>query len=132
MADDTELSQPRAEQLGPFQLVILVLSIYVLIALFVEAAVDLPAEVERLLRRIDSAICAVFLLDFCIRFARSRDRLCFMRWGWIDLLSSSPMVDAFRWGRLVRIIRILRILRAFRSTRVLVRYFCRNRALGTF
>ncbi len=132
MADNLELTPPRDEKLGPFQLVMLVLSIYVLIALFVEAAVDLPAEVKTLLQQIDNAICVIFLIDFCIRLARSRDRWRFMRWGWIDAVSSIPMVDAFRWGRLVRIIRILRMLRAFRSTRVLVKYFFRNRALGTF
>jgi len=132
MADETEHIAISDEQLGPFQLVILILSIYVLVALFVEAAVDLPPNVETLLQRIDDAICVIFLLDFGVRFARSRDRRRFMRWGWIDVLSSIPMVDAFRWGRLVRIIRIFRILRAFRSTRVLVKYFFRNRAHGTF
>jgi voltage-gated potassium channel len=132
MAEDTEVTPPRSEQLGPFQLVILVLSIYVLIALFVEAAVDLSPEVRTLLQHIDNAICVIFLIDFSVRLARSRDRMRFLRWGWIDALSSIPMVDAFRWGRLVRIIRILRMLRAFRSTRVLVKYFFRNRALGTF
>lgn len=132
MADNTEHTTISDEQFGPFQLVIFALSIYVLVALFVEAAVDLPLEVETLLQRIDDAICVIFLLDFFTRLARSRDRRRFLRWGWIDALSSIPMVDALRWGRLVRIIRILRMLRAFRSTRVLVNYFFRNRARGTF
>ena len=29
-------------------------------------------------------------------------------WGWLDLLSSIPMVDALRWGRLARVLRIIR------------------------
>ena len=132
MAENTEEIQSSAERLDPFQLVILILSIYVLFALFVEAAFVLPPRVETLLQRIDDAICVIFLVDFGVRFARSRDRRRFMRWGWIDVLSSIPTVDALRWGRLVRIIRVLRILRAFRSTRVLVNYFFRNRAQGTF
>lgn len=132
MADNLELTPSRSEQLGPFQLVMLVLSIYVLIALFVEAAVELPPDVAALLQQIDNAICVIFLIDFCVRFARARDKPGFLRWGWIDALSSIPTIEAFRWGRLVRIIRILRILRAFRSTRMLVRYFFRNRAQGTF
>lgn len=132
MADNLELTPPRSEQLGPFQLVIFVLSIYVLVALFIESAFRLPADVKALLQQIDNAICVIFLIDFFVRLARAQDKLRFLRWGWIDALSSIPMVEAFRWGRLVRIIRILRILRAFRSTRVLVRYFFRNRAQGTF
>ena len=132
MAENTEEIKSSAEPLGPFQVVILILSIYVLLALFIEAAFELPPKVETLLQHIDDAICVIFLVDFGIRLARSRDRRRFMRWGWIDALSSIPMVDALRWGRLVRIIRIFRILRAFRSTRVLVNYFFRNRAQGTF
>ena len=132
MTNPTENTAPRREQFGPFQLVIVALSVYVLVALLVESLVALPADVRVLLQRIDDAICFVFLADFFVRLARSDDRLKFMRWGWIDLLSSIPTIDFLRWGRLVRIVRVFRILRAFRSTRVLVAYFFRNRALGTF
>jgi voltage-gated potassium channel len=58
--------------------------------------------------------------------------MSFLKWGWIDLVSSIPMFDFLRWGRLVRIVRILRILRAFRSTKVLLSYYFNNRARGTF
>ena len=120
------------ERLGPFQFVMLALSVYVLIALFIESTADLPAETRALLRGIDNAICFIFLADFCVRFAKAESKGRFLRWGWIDLLSSIPALDALRWGRLVRIVRIVRILRAVRSTRLLVNYFYRNRAQGTF
>ncbi len=55
-----------------------------------------------------------------------------MKWGWIDLLSSIPMVDALRYGRIVRVVRVLRILRAVRSTKVIIAYVFRNRMQGTF
>ena len=42
-----------------------------------------------------------------------------MKWGWIDLLASIPMVDPLRWGRLARIVRIIRFLRAIKSFRLL-------------
>ena len=132
MATQEERAASNEEKLGPFQIVILALSAYVLAALFVEAVVDLPAEVRTLLRRIDDVICIIFLADFGIRFAKAENRLRFLRWGWIDFVSSIPAMDVLRWGRLVRIVRILRILRAFRSTRLLINYFFRNRALGTF
>ena len=132
MTAAAETTKPVGEQPGPFQFVMLVLSVYVLIALFVETVIPLPADVRLLLRYIDDGICVVFLADFTIRLVRSRDRRRFMRWGWIDLVSSIPTFDVLRWGRLVRVVRILRIMRAFRSTKVLLGFLFRNRAQGTF
>jgi voltage-gated potassium channel len=120
------------EQVGPFQLVIVVLSVYVLVAMFVQSVTALPPDVDLLLRRIDDAICVVFLADFFIRFAKAESKLRFLRWGWIDFVSSLPAIEFLRWGRVVRVMRIFRILRALRSTRVLVQYFFRNRAHGVF
>ena len=54
-----------------------------------------------------------------------------MRWGWIDLVASIPMVDAFRIGRLFRFIRILRIIKAFKSLKEFMDSFFLNRAQGT-
>jgi voltage-gated potassium channel len=107
------------------QLVMVFLSLYVIVALFIETIVKLPPETQALLRLIDTLICVVFLLDFGVRFARAPSKWKFMRWGWIDLLASIPMMDAFRWGRLVRVIRVLR---AFRSARVFAAFFMRRRA----
>ena len=113
---------------GMWQFVIVVLSIYVLGALLAETALKLSPEVKRVLHIMDFAICIVFLGDFSVRFAAAPSKLRFMRWGWIDLISSIPTIDALRWGRLIRIIRILR---AIRSAKVLLRYIMINRARGT-
>ena len=115
-----------------FQCLILVLSIYVLGALFVQTVIPLTPETNRLIDGIDFVICLVFLFDFFRRLKQAPSKLKFLRWAWIDLISSIPMFDFLRWGRLVRIIRILRILRAFRSTKVLLSFVFRNRANGTF
>jgi voltage-gated potassium channel len=115
-----------------FQVLILVLSIYVLVTLFIQAALPLSSETILLIERIDFVICLIFISDFFIRLYRAESKLLFLKWGWIDLVSSIPMFDVLRWGRLVRIIRILRILRAFRSTKVLLNFLFRNRAKGTF
>ena len=132
MTTSTEVARPVEEQPGPFQIVMLALSVYVLIALFIETVMVLPPDVRTLLRNIDDGICVIFLVDFTIRLVRSRDRKRFMKWGWIDLISSIPTFDVLRWGRLIRVVRILRILRAFRSTKLLVGFLFRNRAQGTF
>ena len=122
----------RDDQFGPFQIVILALSVYVLVVLFVETFVTLPPDVSLILQRIDDVICLVFLADFVVRLTRAPDKKRFLKWGWIDVISSIPTVDALRWGRLVRVVRLFRILRAFRSTRVLVNFFYRKRGQGTF
>jgi voltage-gated potassium channel len=116
----------------PFNFLIIFLSFYVLIALAVDAFVDLPYQVSQLLRYIDHFICLIFLTDFCIGFYQAKNKWHFMRWGWIDLISSIPAFDFMRVGRLVRLVRLLRVLRAFRSARILFRYIFRNRIHGTF
>jgi voltage-gated potassium channel len=122
----------EAEKLPFFQFLILILSVYVLGALFAQTVFVLPAQVNLLIERIDFAICLVFIADFFIRLYKAPSKMSFLKWGWIDLVSSIPMFDFLRWGRLVRIVRILRILRAFRSTKVLLSYYFNNRARGTF
>lgn len=122
----------KTEKLGIFQVVILILSVYVLVALAVATFLPVDEEIRRLLDIIDNLICFIFLLDFFIRFYRAESKLKFLKWGWIDFISSIPSLDYFRAGRLLRIIRILRILRAFRSIRLIASHIFRNRIKGTF
>lgn len=120
------------ERVGPFQCFILFLSIYVLMALAADTFFTLSPEVSEVLRMADNIICLFFLTDFFLRFAQAENKLQFMKWGWIDLLSSIPMLEAFRVGRLVRVIRLLRILRAVRSTKILVSFLFEKRMNGVF
>ncbi len=119
------------EKLGFLNILILFLSIYVLIALMVDTFIRLPHEVSHLLHVIDNFICGVFLVDFFKRFLKAKDKLQFMKWGWIDLISSIPTLEFMRTGRTLRLIRLLRILRAFRSTMHLVKFVFKNRTQGT-
>lgn len=127
-----EKSNDIDEKLGYFNIIILVLTIYVLVALLVETFWLLPSETSKLLNFIDKIICLLFFIDFCVRFTKAKNKLKFMRWGWIDLISSIPVVNYFRAGRLLRLIRLLRIIRAFRSSKQLVNHVFRNKAKGTF
>ena len=112
------------------EIAVLVLSVYVLGALLAQTVFHVPGEVSLLLDRIDTFVCIIFLADFAIRFRRAPSKLAFMKWGWIDLISSIPAYDFLRWGRMVRIVRIIRILRAFRSARHLVAFLYRRRSRG--
>lgn len=111
---------------------ILVLSVYILLALLVEIFFKLSPELSRLLLIIDNFICLIFLIDFITRFVKAESKLKYMKWGWIDLLSSIPSVSFLRYGRIVRLIRLFRILRAFRSTKNIIHFVFRNKTKGTF
>jgi voltage-gated potassium channel len=120
------------EQINGEQMLILVLSVYVLAALLVETLMTLPAEVARLLDVVDNIICVVFLWDFFFRLKRAENKLAFLKWGWIDFVSSIPNLDVLRWGRAVRLARLFRILRAIRSIKTLGTAIFAHRAKGAF
>nr|WP_299243518.1 ion transporter [uncultured Halomonas sp.] len=119
------------DHITPFQLVLLVLSFYVLGALIADLFFSLSPEMTRLLNYLDIVVCVFFFLDFSIRFYAAPNKWRFMRWGWIDLLASIP-AGLFMAGRLVRVVQILRLLRALKSMRMLWRLMFRNRAKGIF
>ena len=119
--------EENKENLGFLNLLILLLSFYVLIALLVDTIFKLPCEVSKLLNYIDNIICVVFLFDFAIRFRKAENKLAFMKWGWIDLIASIPTFDFMRAGRLLRVIRLIRLIRAFRSTKHIVQHVFKNK-----
>jgi voltage-gated potassium channel len=120
------------EQMSPFQIFILILSGYVILALFIQLIIKLPSQVIPVLDSIDFIICIVFIIDFFYRLYKSPHKLQFLKWGWIDLVSSIPTLDFLRWGRFARIFRLLRLLRAFKSTKSLIVFLFQNRAKSTF
>lgn len=130
MDNATETSDKNT--LSLLNIMVIVLSIYVLIALLIDTLFTLPSEISRLLLLIDHSICVFFLLEFSIRFYHAENKLKFMKWGWIDLLASIPTFDFLRAGRALQLIRLLRILRAFRSTRQLLNHVYKNKTQGAF
>jgi voltage-gated potassium channel len=128
------LPTPRGAErrLGLLNFAVIVLSVYVLLALLASLLFRLPPETAHLLDLADNAICGFFLLDFAVRFYRAERKLAFLKWGWVDLVSSVPQVSWLRAGRTLRLVRLLRVLRAFRSTRHLLHHLFRSRVQGTF
>ena len=119
-------------KLGLLNLIVIILSIYVLGALIIDTFFVLPQEISNLLNYVDNLICLFFFFEFCYRFYHAENKLKFMKWGWIDLLSSIPMVGYLRAGRVLRLIRLLRVIRAFKSTKHLVSHIFANKAQGAF
>jgi len=113
-------------------IVIVILSVYVLIALLIDTFFQLPSEISKLLTIIDNLICIVFLYDFIYRFIKAPYKWEFMKWGWIDLIYSIPLFECFRYGRLIRLFRLLRTLRAFRSVKYITTHIFKTKTKGAF
>jgi voltage-gated potassium channel len=111
------LASSANENVGPFQFVILVLSLLTLGAIAADTFLPLPREVSRILQGIDLIACGAFFTDFAIRFHAAESKRAFMKWGWIDLVASIPNLDVLRVGRFVRVLRVVRLLRGIGSLR---------------
>jgi voltage-gated potassium channel len=126
----SEVSQSH-DKIDLLQIISLVLSIYILGSLLVQSVCQLPPETTDLLDKIDFLICIFFLYDFFIRLYKAESKIQFLKWNWIDFVSSIPVLGVFQWARVVRVVRIIRILRAVRSTKILLQFLFRNRSHGT-
>jgi voltage-gated potassium channel len=123
----------REARNGAYQLFMLVLCVLALGALGIETVIPISRSTRQVLEYADTAVCVLFFTDFAIQLAHAPNRWgYFARWGWIDLLSSIPMIDVLRIGRAARIVRILRVLRGVRSTRLLAQFVLGRRAHGAF
>jgi voltage-gated potassium channel len=134
MSDETPQSHPDPlhHELRPYQLFMFGLGIYVLLSLAAQTFLSLSESTDAILSHIDDVLCLVFFVDFWVNLYCAHNKLAYLKWGWIDLLSSIPMIDMARAGRLARIIRILRAFRGVRSARFLADYLVHRRADGAF
>lgn len=121
----------RPDTISVRQGVILFLSVYVLLALAVDTLFVLSAPVREILEMADLFVCLVFIVDFFYELLTAPSMPAFLKWGWIDLVSSIPALPMFRWGRIVRVIRIVRVLRGVHSLSAVGRELFRSRARGT-
>src|ERR1051326_1712242 len=96
------MSNNPGHKLGLLNLLVLILSLYVLGALLADSFLKLSSETTRMLAFTDNLICGVFFIDFCVEFYLAENKLKFMRWGWIDLISCVPNVNYLRPGRIAR------------------------------
>lgn len=108
------------QKLRKFDIFLLVLSVYVVIELYLETAIDYTPEMEEFTFWADLVICIVFLFDFFRGLVLAEDKWLFIKFHWIDFISSIPMVGVLRVGRLVKVFRILRVVR---SAKYLYKFF---------
>jgi voltage-gated potassium channel len=126
MAPESKLKERHH---APYLVFMLLLSIYAVAALAFVTFVNVPPATRTVLGYADSAICFLFFIDFLITLGRSSNRSRYLlTWGWLDLLSSIPAINALRWGRAGRILRIFRVLRGIKATKVLSEFILYRRA----
>jgi len=101
----------REQFFGVWDYVIIVLSIASLLTMLMQLNRDVSPELTKLLHLFDWITCAIFFVDFLIRLTLAPSKSGYLRWGWIDLISSIPALEQLRWGRIFRLVRILRAIR---------------------
>ncbi len=98
----------------------LLLSLFALVALGIEAVFPIDEGTREILGVADTTVCVLFFVDFVVSLRNAEHKLRYLvTWGWLDLLSSIPAIGVLRLGRTARIARILRVMRAVRAGRVL-------------
>jgi len=129
----SDTASPSKTGITPgYQIFMLALCLYALGALAARAAIRVNESTAVILDTADYAVCLVFFVDFLWSLKRADDRWrYFITWGWIDLLSSLPIVGFARWGRLARVMRIFRVLRVLRATKRLATAVMNGRAENT-
>ena len=123
---------PPVERISVFQLVLLVLSLVVLGALVIDTVAPVSREVSTILQILDTIACALFFIDFDIRFWRAESKASFMKWGWIDLVACIPNIDFLRAGRLIRVLRVIRLLRGVRIGHRVISLVLQNKPKSVF
>ncbi len=125
MQDTTPKNVPAA-----YDLFVAALATAAIILMTFRLMLEDTNEKAILLDKIDYGICALFFMDFIrslVREKRTWRYLC--TWGWLDLLSSIPVIPGFRYLRLARILRLLRIIR---SLKMLFYVYKRDRSAAIF
>jgi voltage-gated potassium channel len=125
------MASPKPSDTGrqaPYLIFILLASVIALVLLGVEAFGQPDKDTRVVLSYADLFLCGLFFSDFVLSLYRAENKLHYMlTWGWLDLISSIPAIDALRWGRAARLVRILRLLRGVRSARMLTQFLVRHR-----
>lgn len=99
-----------------YNITVIFVTVFVLLALLLDAILNLPSEISKLIRYADWTICVFFFYDFVMTFKQADNKIKYLyTWGWIDLLASIPAVNWFRYGKLIRIFRLLKFFKLAKS-----------------
>lgn len=107
-------------------IVIMLLSIFSIALLSLTFFIPSDSQVFRLLTYFDFLLCIIFFIDFLKQLFSVDNKWRYMRtMGWLDLLSSIPVVSELRY---IRIFRIFRVIRIIKSITFLIDFIKNNKA----
>jgi len=113
--------------------VILIFSIFSLALLPIQMLYKGSEDIQQIVDSADHLLCLFFFTDFLKQFIQAkRARLAYMKYGWIDLLSSIPIIPGAALGRVFRILRILKVLRQVSKLSDITEGLFRNPTAGAF
>lgn len=115
MAERKKWFPHAEEELTPFQLAMMVLSLLSVIVVLILSFSTLAPETERLLIAVDFGICIIFLSHFFIGLFRADNKLHYIKHNWIDFVASIPAIEPLRFARLFQILRVIRLIRTAQS-----------------
>ena len=119
------------EKFGPWQFLISFLSLFTLGSLGYEEFAKPAEDIRNILNIADYVICAFFLMDFGWQFQKAKNKFVYLKWGWIDFISSIPAFPFLMWARVFRFARLLRVATTVKSWRQFVHNLFQNPAYGT-
>lgn len=112
------------------KLLVLLFSIFSIGLLTYSFFLSQDNQVYRLINYYDFILCLYFLYDFLKQlFSEENKWRYFYTVGWLDLISSIPVITEFRMLRFIRVIRVIKIIR---SIRTLIRFISQNKKESLF
>lgn len=103
------------------KLLVLLFSIFSILILGYSLLLPVDSEIYNLLWYFDFALCLFFIYDFFKQLFESENKIKYLyTTGWLDLISSIPVISEMHLFRVLRIIRIFRIIRSIGSFNTIV------------
>lgn len=112
------------------KLLVLLFSIFSIGLLIYSFFLPHDSQVYRLITYYDFGLCLYFLYDFLKQlFSEENKWRYFYTVGWLDLISSIPVITEFRMLRFIRVVRVIKIIR---SIRTLLKFIAQNKKESLF
>ncbi|WP_119967660.1 ion transporter [Shewanella japonica] len=100
---------------SPFDLAMMILSLFSVIVVLILTFGNVDAETRRLLLFIDLSICMIFMSRFFYGLIKANNKKFYLQHHWIDFVASIPAIEALRIARVFQILRVIRLIRVSRT-----------------
>lgn len=115
MLKSKQLRTKKINQVNPFDLAMMVLSVISLGLVISLAFLENDSETYRMLLYIDTGICVIFLSRFFYGLYKARNKTYYFKMHWIDLVASIPAIEQLRIARVFQILRVIRVIKISHS-----------------